>query len=1141
MLGKITHNKTLAQCLFTTSIERSRSMLMERVWFDSPAASGGGGIKISDAVPPRPKAAGGPKRSVLSDETIAHIVQRKDEIDYVRALILNGDLYKHDRINTLEKLATFVAELQGPSLKDVMMMDMRELSKRNVNLSAVPLTEDEHQMQQLDEAIALYERMQEHANEEPPPPPAEPEPEPGNNDYIVWPMNPKIAGNPALYTWYRTVWYRVNYCHLFLPRSKAKPFVDAHVPLVQYLDSLADPRDDLVNHATQLVYTPLRGAPTMNENLDYSRRALTWYKVRENPLEVARRCFPKHWWTVEEVVAHVLTDDNLEYDAYLDNGQWAPIHPQEAPLEQFRIYYACIYLCNQCKELLLLSPARSAGDNNKEDALWAYYAGFVDFFSYVASVPSAQVSDTYLLTPVGSTVTRSGEMHYSDKLTPWEMHGAHAYLRAKHAGDLPDLFHVLHSIPLSGEQCTPSTRIGKIYQKSLPFACQRRHIITLIVNTIRSDDAFWALCSQLFWVMLAGLYPGDDRSVLTMRDLMRAKQLTGSKDEFVRMLQPCDPPPAVLCDPPPAPPEGDHNDDDNHTLIPDSASGGVGVGDENGGPLVVFTAFRMHIIYMASFNPVYVETARECLDWDRFVENTLESAELIRESDLLPADPLARARALLVKTVKNPNARVGRIRRRSLAVTLTDRTNEILEKVIIKDYYRRRQMPIPTELEMMDKHFKALRYYEHILSPKCKSAISNMLLRIPPEDRFTLKAFSVLTLPEYGGVSLETVERMYDLTRVYHTSNGMPKDFNRVLDQFEMRYFVIACYYFNMATELEGISFVPLDAETVRRTDEAMIHTRYHLFPGQPLPPNAYTVHIALCCGRVCTLMGQGKYGAKTVAFDVESQCFVCSRGKIMHSKNKLGADDEDTFAATGDADADEETFLRPAQRDEDGDDEDDEGDEDQVQEALAAQNDHIEPVENLLMRGIDLVSDAVKKNGRGTKRSKEMEARKAVRTERKRFNRIPCGQPVLTIDLRGRALIWGTTREKQRQYMFCPQCGAFHIYSVLNFAGAVDGRYRCNECASKESGHRDFRKCAYCERVTTTSPAASALSEHYKLPVMTMAHPRLGGGGEEWMYFCRTHYYIAKRYNRKCGSREMLWSIIQRVEHKRMMDNAKK
>jgi hypothetical protein len=1105
MLGKITHNQTLASCLFTTSIEKSKDLLMEKIWFASPPQAAKRTMHVESA---------------LSDETVAHLVKRKDEIDYVRELIVSGDLYKHDRINTLEKLAAFVAEPNGPSLADVMCMDIRELSKRRVNLNAVPLTEDEYQLKQLDEAIAMYENNTFAVEEED----AVPQPDANaedaqqdatSNDFIVWPS--RVAEN-ASYSWYRTVWYRVNYCHLFLPRVKAKAFADAHLPLVQYLDSLEDPRDDLVD-TSKLVYTPMRGAAVFNEHRDYARRTIAWHKIQDDPLEVLQRHFPRHYWTVERVVQHVMTDDNLEYDAYLDDGQWAPIHPKEAPLEQYRIYYACIYLANQCKTL----SAEASG--NVLDSLWRYYVGFVDFFSYVASVSPAEASDVHLLTPVGSTAARrTGEMHYSDKLTPWEMHGAYAWVRAKHAGDLPDLFHVIHSIPLAGEQCTPLTRVGKIYQKSLPFACQRRHLITLIVNTIRGDDAFWALCSQLFWVMLAGLYPGDDTSVLTMRDLMRAKQLTSSKEEFVNMLQPVS-----------APPHERNNDDANMFA-------------EHGGPLVVFTAFRLHIVYMASFNPLYVETARACIDWDRFVENTLESAELIRESDLLPADALARARALLVKTVKNPNARVARIRRRSLAVTLTDRTNEILDRTVIKIYHTLRHTPIPTEPQAMDKHERALRWFECHMTSDYKSNIANLLLRIPPEDRFTFKSFCALTLPEYGGVSLETAERMYDLTRVYHTSNGMPKDFNRVLDQFESRYFIIACYYFNVATQLEGIQFVPLDAETVRRTDEAMINVRYRLFPGQPLPPNAYTVHIALCCGRVCTLMGQGKYGAKTVAFDVEKQCFVCSRGKILHTRNKLGADDGPE-EEEGDEENDEDD-------DDDEDDEDveeeDDDDDDQVQDALAAQNDHIESVDTLLLRGIDLVSDAVKKNGRGTKRSKQMEARKAVRTERKRFNRIPCGQPVLTIDLRGRALVWGVTREKQRQYMFCPCCGAFHIYSVLNFVGAVDGAYRCNECASKESGHRDFRKCAYCQRVTTSTVAATAnntnkvsvanaLSENYKLPIMTLAHPRFGGGGEEWMYFCRTHYYIAKRYHRKCGTQEMLWSIIQRVEHKRMMDNAKK
>ena len=160
--------------------------------------------------------------------------------------------------------------------------------------------------------------------------------------------------------------------------------------------------------------------------------------------------------------------------------------------------------------------------------------------------------------------------------------------------------------------------------------------------------------------MLADLYPSYNfptaakentcKGNLTMRDLMRARELTSSKDLFVSMIK--------------------------HSLE----------SSKEGGPLVVFTAFRMHIIYMASFNTEYANHARESIDWDNFVANTLEAAAITRESDLLPEDPLARARAQLIKAVKNNDSRVSRIHRRPMAVTLTERSNEILEK-IINAYY----------------------------------------------------------------------------------------------------------------------------------------------------------------------------------------------------------------------------------------------------------------------------------------------------------------------------------------------------------------------------------------------------------------------------------------------------------------------
>jgi len=1005
-------------------------------------------------------------------------VQRGDDFDYLKSVIENKLLDKHTRVNTLEKLTAFLSEHQGPSLQDVMTLSMNDLLKRNCNLQAVPLTDDESQKKQLDEAIALfnfYEQNQPNQTtttttmqeEEP----EEPEENFEPKYQILWPKNSKVQDTKE-YSWYRTVWCRVNFSQYFLTPQQRKEFVNAHLECVQYLDSLEDPRDDLIN-LERLKYKPLT-----QRNIDYCDKKVVWTSVKKTPLQIIQEAFPDLLWTVEEVCDN---DFYLSPEYYIDDDQWAPIRPEQAPIETHRIYHACIFIVNQIKQTLKETKNLSLA---VADALWFYYVAFLDFFIYVASNEPLESSDHVLLTPVNST--QGFKVSYSDNLTPWEMYGSGLDVRTKHAGFLPDLFHVLNSIPLGGEQCTPLSRIGKIYQKSLPFACQRRHITNLIIESIRDDDAFWLLCSQLFWVMFADLYPSssfkeretDRKGFLTMRDLMRARELTSSKDVFISMMQ--------------------------QSLME----------SKEGGPLVVFTAFRMHIIYMASMNPAYAQGARASIDWDDFVANTLESAAIIRESDLLPDDPLARARAQLIKAVKNNNSRVARIHRRPLAVTLTERANEILEKVIIKDYYNKRESPDK------DQHEEILKFYRNILSLNCKCAISNLLLRIPPSDRFTFKAYSVLTLPEYGGCSPNTIERMYDLTCMYHTSSGMPKDFTRILDQFDTRDFIISCYYFNMATELEKISFVPLDAETVRRTDDAMLNVRYRLFPGQTLPPHAYNIQIALCCGRICTLMGQGKYGSKTVCFDVENQCFVCARSKSLHTKNRLGADlneqDED------DNDSREES-----------DEEDEE--EDQVENVWAAQNDHIENVENLLLRGIDLVSDAISANGRGTKRSAEMAARKAIRTERKRFNRIPCGQPVLTINLRGRALIWGNIKEKYKQYMFCPQCGAFHIYSVLNYSGSSDGLYRCNECAIQSLDRWfDYKCCSYCKR-------DRLINENYALPVCTFADPRQSSGGEEWMYFCRNHYQIAKRYYTKCTSQQMLWNIIQRVEHKRTMDMAKK
>lgn len=977
----------------------------------------------------------------------------------------------------------------------------------------------------------------------------------------------------ADYSWFYTVFYRVNGAFkLYKAYTRVNPkdrfmdhkirrFQEAHLRMVQFLDKLADQSNAAIGdeYAFASLYQKL-GESHYDVDASMCKVTRTLHQIKRAPLDIIQEAHPDLYWLPEEI-SQSIRDKTIDTECltcWID-GEWNPTGPTEPAFDTHTLFYGTVLVLNQIKEVIASEdrlPVR--------DALWAYYVSFADLFYY-----ANRFDDYYLTAPIGSLHGRAGKLIQSGNASLWELYGT-MDTRAFTAGDLPDFYHVLAAIPLWGEQHTPSYFIGKIYQKSLPFACQRRHLIKLVVKCIEDDPAFWRVFSKLFWVLLANLYPDElycKEATMGMRDLLRAKQLTDSKELLISALTAKQP--------------GFKNG---------PAERGANTG-ANGGPLVVFTVFRMHILYMASFNEQYVGQAKRCIDWDYFKQDVLKLADIIRVQSLFPDDPFAQARKQLSKTVKSPHSRVHRLRRRSMAICLMDQFNETLEKTILKDKQNFTNdfaklllitMPLNTDIvpdeirvkfqetvigthlhhaqkdcfdtaaifatvldKTVDVTRAAVAFYKKLMDVKFKAKILNALLRIQPEERLTQRAFSMLTLAEYGGISHHCVTMLSELVKIYH-EKAVPKEFKQRIDKISIPHFMVVCFYFNMVALLEKISFVPLDADTVRRTDHAMITKRHHLFPGQDIPDCIYNVSVALCCEKVCTLMGHGKHGDKKVAYDIEKQMFVCAHGKSMRAaanaaaSKKKNQEDEDDAAAAADED-----------------DEDEEDDDDMLKTGtnmtsilLGAQNDNDLDFDKSILSAVsfatDLTADASTMKGKGTKRSITMQERKAVRNERKAFSKIPCGQPVLTFSLRGRALIWGNTLENKTQIMFCPSCGALHVYSMLNFSGSESGMYRCNECARKELMHVEHRKCAYCQRTT-----AGQINEDTRLEVLCPLidptdpafDPCLNPEGVlQNLYFCKTHFRIARRFVYVKGgvAKQDLWKLIKVTQDQRNLQYAR-
>ena len=954
------------------------------------------------------------------------------------------------------------------------------------------------------------------------------------------------------HTWFYTVFFRVNgakgiFQNVNLTKNrvllrKLTRFREAHLAVVRALDQVYEThgsvRDELCAHVPSL-YTPL-GESHYAIDTKFATITTQRHKMKATPLEILEREYPDLTWRPEQAAQRIRDKSITDVSHHLDGGEWAPLGSAAPDVDTHTLFYGVTHVLNQCHLILERDFWAHERGGRVFDALWAYYASFVQLFEYCLQAHSpARMDDLYLMTPIGSTVSeRTHTVLPSERVTPWELCSVYFDDGAYHAGDLPDLYHVLASIPLWGERRTPSYFLGKIYHKALPFACQRRHLIKRVFECVKQSDGFWRIFSRLAWVMLAGLYPGELGSFSTpytgMRDLLRIKELT-----------------------------------DHKTLLLDALSAG-GSPASGGGPLVLFTVFAMHIVYMASKNAQYVEQAKRCIDWDNYKREVIHLCNIVRGNKLFSADPFKQARIQLNKTVKSPNTHVHRLRAASLEMMLSEQCKEHLEKKLLKDkqnhardavqleailrtgdnvhalFVQRTKLGAWAEEHVVDvQQFtldhvreayavtqRAKSFYDSLLrETHFKGPIADALVRMPKSERMTLDAFSLLRLERYGGVSDDSVRLMCELVRIYY-DKAAPRDFRLRLSQMLVKDFMVVCFYFNVAAHLSKIDFVPLDYETVQRTDEAMMARRHRLYPGEPVSESMYTVSIALCCDEICTLMGTGKHGSKKIAYDVEREQFVCVKNKKMRNKVKLGQENDEQEEEEEEDDDDDDA--------DEADDGDFMHDPDYVSNVLQAQEDNDLDFDFAQLRTNNLIADASK--GKGKRRTQVKQDAKEIRNERKAWSKFPCGQPVLQMSLRGRALVWGTALDKKFMYLFCPECGALHMYTMLNFCGSETGLYRCNECARKELMHTPYWSCAYCGQ---SSPGQINCDTH--LPVLcvtkdpTNKHMRVEEHAMEIqqdLYFCKQHYRIARQFcwGDKVLPKDELWAMIRKVQAENMM-----
>jgi hypothetical protein len=114
---------------------------------------------------------------------------------------------------------------------------------------------------------------------------------------------------------------------------------------------------------------------------------------------------------------------------------------------------------------------------------------------------------------------------------------------------------------------------------------------------------------------------------------------------------------------------------------------------------------------------------------------------------------------------------------------------------------------------------------------------------------------------------------------------------------------------------------------------------------------------------------------------------------------------------------------------------------------------------------------------------------------------------------------------------MHCPRCGAFHMFSMENFAGSPTCQYRCSECATEENLMQTQRKnCAFCGRVCKVAKCIELMvgfNTDYPFDIC------------QWIVLCKPHLSVANKRLRPYMTKDDLWRILTADQARKARDRA--
>lgn len=151
------------------------------------------------------------------------------------------------------------------------------------------------------------------------------------------------------------------------------------------------------------------------------------------------------------------------------------------------------------------------------------------------------------------------------------------------------------------------------------------------------------------------------------------------------------------------------------------------------------------------------------------------------------------------------------------------------------------------------------------LPVQSKTEILNALVHIPRWEWLGLSALSILRVDKFGGISDASIQLILDLITLYYDPLAKSKQFNQILDKFNLWDFKVLTWYFYIINTLNSVNFDLFYFKT----------------------PFINEVYFTICCKKIKTIEDQ-KFSHINVAFDLSRNLYICDKSNKKISVNNL-------------------------------------------------------------------------------------------------------------------------------------------------------------------------------------------------------------------------------------------------------------